>query len=115
MQKDRTALVLVKNVPAALLTKHAQPGAQRYELRYLPEYLQRKPCHMVCYHMPPRPEPYYSEYLFPFFSNMLPEGEFLKTVCRSCKLDETDCFGQLVFLARYDSIGDVTVQEITEP
>ena len=113
--KDRKAIVYVKNVPAALLIKHAQPGSLRYELQYLPEYLERTPCHMVCYQMPPRGEAYHSEYLFPFFESLLPEGENLQLTCRELKLDEHDRFSQLLRLARFDTIGDVTVREVIEP
>ena len=107
---ERRAIVYVKNVPAAQLLEHAQPGARRYELRYLPEYLQLKPCRMVCLHMPPRTEPYFSEHLFPFFESLLPEGDNLQRICRSLKLDEDDRFNQLLRLARHDTIGDVTVR-----
>ena len=44
---------------------------------------------------------------------MLPEGENKKLTCKACKLDEDDLFGMLVHLAKYDTVGDVTVQEIT--
>lgn len=112
--KKREAIVYVKKVPAAVLTRYEQPGSQRYELRYLPEYLERSPCHMVCYHMRPRPEPYYGAELFPFFTSLLPEGENLQQICRTFRLDEEDYFSQLLFLAQNDTIGDVTVKEVRE-
>ena len=112
--KESKAIVYVKQIPAAVLVKHAQPGPQQYELQYLPEYLGAPPCHMVCYQLPPRPEPYYSEHLFPFFESLLPEGENLARVCYELRLDENDRFSQLLRLARHDTIGDVTVQELVE-
>ena len=109
--KKHKAIVNVKGTPAATLIQHAQPGPQRYELKYLPEYLERTPCYMVCYQMPPRPEAYYSEHLFPFFESLLPEGDNLERICRELKIDEQDRFSQLLRLAKHDTIGDVTVQE----
>ncbi len=110
--KEEKAIVYVKGTPAAVLTRHSQAGERRFELQYLPEYLERTPCHTVCYQMPPRREPYYSEHLFPFFESLLPEGENLERICRELKIDEQDRFSQLLRLARHDTIGDVTVREV---
>ncbi len=110
--KEEKVIVYVKGTPAAVLTRHSQKGSRHYELRYLPEYLEQPTCHMVCYLMPPRQEPYYSEYLFPFFESLLPEGENLERICAELKLDEQDRFSQMLRLARHDTIGDVTVQEV---
>lgn len=111
--RERKATVYVKNKPAAVLVEHAQPGIRRYELQYLPDYLEQKPCFPISLRLSPRPAPYFAEHLFPFFQNMLPEGENKKLTCKACKLDEDDLFGMLVHLAKYDTVGDVTVQEIT--
>lgn len=110
--KEEKAIVYVKGTPAAVLIRHAQAGERHYELQYLPEYLEHPPCHTVCYQMPPRQEAYYSEHLFPFFESLLPEGENLERICTELKLDEHDRFSQLLRLARHDTIGDVTVQEV---
>ena len=113
--RERKAIVSVKNKPAAVLIEHAQPGTRRYELQYLPDYMEQKPCYPVSLRLRPRLDPYYAERLFPFFQNMLPEGENKKLTCKACKLDENDFFGILVYLAKYDTVGDVTIQEITDP
>lgn len=110
--KGKRAIVYVKGTPAAVLTRHSQAGAWHYELQYLPEYLEQPTCHTVCYQMPPRQEAYHSEHLFPFFESLLPEGENLERICDVLKLDEHDRFSQLLRLARHDTIGDVTVQEV---
>lgn len=110
--KEEKAIVYVKGAPAAELTRHTQSGMRHYELQYLPEYLAQPTCHMVCYQMPPRQEPYYSEHFFPFFESLLPEGENLERICAELKLDEQDRFSLLLRLARHDTIGDVTVQEV---
>ena len=62
--------------------------------------------------MPFREEPYQSDYLFPVFTNMLPEGANRKIVCRSWRFDEKDFFGLLLKIATYDTIGAITVKEV---
>lgn len=59
-----------------------------------------------------RAEPYVSTNLFPFFANMLPEGDNRSTICRMNKLDEADLFGILMAFSGKDIIGDVTVKSI---
>jgi serine/threonine-protein kinase HipA len=53
-----------------------------------------------------------SEFLFPFFYNMLPEGTNKQVVCRLNKIDQTDYFGLLMTTAKNDSIGAVRVVKI---
>ena len=45
---------------------------------------------------------------------MLPEGANRKIVCRSWRLDEKDFFGLLLKIATFDTIGAVTVKDISE-
>ncbi len=55
---------------------------------------------------------YRSEFLFPFFFNMLSEGVNRKLQSTLLKIDEEDNFGLLSATARYDTIGAVTVKPI---
>jgi HipA-like protein len=55
---------------------------------------------------------YRSEYLFPFFFNMLSEGVNRKLQSAQLKIDEEDNFGLLLATAQYDTIGAITVNEI---
>lgn len=57
--------------------------------------------------LPRRKERYESAELFPFFSNMLPEGANRSVICRSLKIDEEDFFGMLEAMAGKDFIGAV--------
>jgi serine/threonine-protein kinase HipA len=57
---------------------------------------------------------YHSDFLFPFFYNMLPEGTNKQVVCRLLRIDENDYFGLLLSTAKYDTIGAVTVMKIQE-
>jgi len=55
---------------------------------------------------------YKSNYLFPFFYNMLPEGTNKQIVCKNMRIDNDDFFSLLLITARYDTIGAVTVKKI---
>lgn len=50
--------------------------------------------------------------MFPFFSNMLPEGANRRIICRSLRIDEDDSFGLLEAMADKDFIGAVSVRRI---
>ncbi|MCD8290806.1 MAG: HipA N-terminal domain-containing protein [Prevotella sp.] len=64
--------------------------------------------------LPKRKEPYESEYLFPFFTNILPEGANRKAICRYLRIDEEDFFGLLTAMADQDFIGAVDVRKIKD-
>ena len=62
----------------------------------------------------PRSKRFFSSpYLFPFFSNLLPEGKSKMSICKSLGLNPADKFGMLLELAGGETIGDITVQEVT--
>tara|TARA_R110002072_G_scaffold11611_8_gene52189 strand:- start:4149 stop:4469 length:321 start_codon:yes stop_codon:yes gene_type:complete len=62
--------------------------------------------------LPKSNKKYESNYLFPFFYNMLPEGTNKQVVCKHMRIDNDDYFSLLVITARYDTIGAVTVKKI---
>lgn len=66
----------------------------------------------VCLAMPVREEPYRSDSLFPFFFNMLSEGENRQMQSLLLHIDENDDFGILLATAQEDTIGAVTVKPI---
>lgn len=55
---------------------------------------------------------YRSEFLFPFFFNMLSEGVNRKLQSSQLRIDEKDNFGLLMATAQVDTIGAVTVKPI---
>jgi len=55
---------------------------------------------------------YTGEFLFPFFSNMIAEGENKKLQSRLLKIDENDQFGLLMSTATADTIGNITVRKM---
>lgn len=60
--------------------------------------------------MPKSQMTYESEYLFPFFFNLLSEGVNRKLQCTQLRIDEADDFGLLMATAQYDTIGAITVK-----
>jgi HipA-like protein len=55
---------------------------------------------------------HHSEYLFPFFYNMISEGTNRILQSKQLKIDEKDFFGLLLATAQYDTIGAITVKQI---
>lgn len=55
---------------------------------------------------------YHSEFLFPFFSNMVAEGSNLAIQSRYLKIDERDILSLLGATAGHDTIGAVTIKLI---
>lgn len=53
---------------------------------------------------------YESEYLFPFFFNMLSEGVNKRLQSNMLRIDENDHFGLLMATAQFDTIGAITVK-----
>jgi serine/threonine-protein kinase HipA len=62
--------------------------------------------------LPKKQKEYRSANIFPFFSNMIAEGENKKTQSQLLKIDENDQFGLLLATAQADTIGNITVKEI---
>lgn len=101
--------VYFNDAKAGILTEH-NPGAV-YSFRYFEEYLDSD-MPAVSTTLPKRSEVYNSEHLFPFFSNMLPEGTNRRVICRSQRIDENDFFGLLSAMAGKDFIGAVNVRRM---
>jgi len=60
--------------------------------------------------IPKTQKTYQSEYLFPFFFNMLSEGVNKKLQSNQLHIDENDSFGLLIATAGSDTIGAITIQ-----
>ena len=109
----RKAIVYCHDIEAGLL-EESTPG-RGYTFTYDKQYMMDRTHDPVSLTMPFREEPYQSDYLFPVFTNMLPEGANRKIVCRSWRLDEKDFFGLLLKIATHDTIGAITVKEVESP
>lgn len=106
----RKAEVYCHDIKAGIITEEVQ--GKNYTFVYDSSYLADSTHEPISLTMPLRKEAYKSPVLFPFFTNMLPEGTNRKVVCRSHRLDEKDFFGLLLKIATVDTIGAVTVREI---
>ena len=80
----------------------------RYEERYFND--TTKPA--ISLTLPKSKIEYSSDYLFPFFFNMLSEGVNRKLQSLYLRIDENDHFGLLAATAQTDTIGAITVKQI---
>lgn len=83
--------------------------SSHYVFDYDDTYSQAADARPVCCAMPLSCRHYESPYLFPFFSNLLSEGENRDFQSSVLKIDKDDDFGILLATANYDTIGSVTV------
>lgn len=82
-----------------------------YSFQYHGDYLNSS-MPPISHTLPKQSEVFESEHLFPFFSNMIPEGANRKVICRSQRIDENDFFGILAAMANRDFIGAVNIRRI---
>ena len=106
----RELAVYYNDTEAGILTEK-YPGAN-YMFQYKEDYINSA-LPPISVTLPKQSIAYTSEYLFPFFSNMLPEGANRRVICRSLRLDENDFFGLLEAMADKDFIGAVNIRRIT--
>lgn len=100
--------VYVDNKQAGLLTEW---NVGDYEFAYNADYLADGETPPVSLTLPKRSEPYRSDRIFPFFTNLLPEGANRKAMCTAYKVDEHDFFGMLQMICGLDCIGNVTLRK----
>jgi serine/threonine-protein kinase HipA len=62
--------------------------------------------------LPKSQQEYHSDFLLPFFYNMLPEGSNKQIVCKLNRLDINDYFGLLLTTAKNDTIGAIKVIKV---
>ncbi len=90
----------------------AEENRIRFVFRYDDAYFNNANKPAVSLTLPKSKQEYTSEYLFPFFFNMLSEGVNRKLQCAQLKIDERDNFGLLMATAQYDTIGAITVKPL---
>lgn len=106
----RQCEVYVHGIKAGMLT---EDDNKEYVFTYDKSYLQQGEKNPpVSLSLPLRDEPYHSLYLFPFFFNMLSEGENRQMQSQLLHIDAEDDFGILLATAQYDTIGAVTVKPL---
>jgi HipA-like protein len=85
---------------------------QNFVFRYEDEYFNDGSKPGISLTLPKTQKVHRSEFLFPFFFNMLSEGVNRKLQSTVLRIDEEDHFGLLAATAQYDTIGAVTVKPI---
>ena len=104
------AMEIYRNgILAGILTEE---NRQRYVFRYDDKYFNDASKPGISLTLPKTQKEYSSDFLFPFFFNMLSEGVNRKLQSTQLRIDEDDNFGLLAATAQYDTIGAITVKSI---
>lgn len=105
----RSCNVYLRNRLAGILT---QQSPNSYTFEYYDDYFKDPNSPAIAISFPKTTKKYTSPHLFPFFTNMLSEGDRRKMQARLFHVDEKDDFSILLETAQYDTIGAVTVMPI---
>lgn len=104
------AAVFNNGVLAGFLEKK-DPGT--YVFTYADDYFADRDKPAISLSFPKTQKEYTAISLFPFFYGMLAEGINKDIQCRLLKIDEEDDFTRLIKTAGEDTIGAITVKELT--
>ena len=107
----RSAVILYKGEEAGILSQHDH-GA--FTFRYNDAWIADRNKPGISLTLPRSQQEYNTQFLFPFFYNMLPEGSNKQVVCKLMRIDPDDYFGLLLTTAQNDTIGAVTVIKIEQ-
>lgn len=102
----RKANILYKNELAGMLLQH---DSGSFTFIYDSAWIQNPTKPAVSLTLPKTEQEYHSDFLFPFFFNMLPEGSNKQIACSVNRLDSKDYFGLLLTMAKHDTIGAIKV------
>lgn len=105
----REANVYCRGVLSGILVK----DSKGYRFKYSPEYLRDARLPAISLTLPKQHGPFHSKVLFPFFYGLLAEGENKEIQCRLLHIDEHDHFTRLLETCTVETIGGITVKEIT--
>jgi HipA-like protein len=106
----RQGEVLINGIRAGVIT---EDDNKEYLFSYDTPYLLGTNNPPVSLTLPLRNEPYHSHVLFPFFFNLLSEGENRKIQSQLLRIDPEDDFGIMLRTCSHDTIGAVTIKPIT--
>jgi serine/threonine-protein kinase HipA len=107
----RKVEVFKNGVLAGILSEETR---NRFVFRYDDTYFNDISKPAISLTLPKTRNEYTSDYLFPFFFNMLSEGVNRKLQSVLWKIDEEDDFGILMQTAQYDIIGAITIKPLLE-
>jgi len=104
------AEVYNNGVLAGTLTKRNEG----YFFRYNDQYFNDPTLYAISLSLPKTQQEYHSRRLFPFFYGLLSEGVNKQTQCRLLRIDENAHFSLLLATAHADTIGSITVNEVSK-
>lgn len=107
----RKAKILYKNQEAGMLIQHDDGS---FTFKYFDSWISDEAKPSISLTLPKFKNEFHSDFLFPFFYNMLPEGANKQIVCKLNRLDLNDYFGILLTTTKNDNIGAVKVIKIEE-
>lgn len=105
----RKAKILYKNQDAGMLIQHDNGS---FTFKYNNSWINDTTQPAIGLTLPKSQQEYHSDFLFPFFYNMLPEGSNKQIVCKLNRIELNDYFGLLLTTAKYDNIGAVKVIKV---
>ncbi len=88
--------------------------SDQYTFTYADEYFTNRDMPAISLSFPKSAKEYEAKELFPFFYGILAEGINKDIQCRLLKIDEDDDFTRLIKTAGEDTIGAITVKELTD-
>lgn len=91
-----------------------EESKQSYIFRYDNIYYSDNSKPAISLTLPKSRQEHISEFLFPFFFNMLSEGVNRKLQCARLKIDTEDNFGLLTATATSDTIGAITIKPMVQ-
>ncbi|EGV43614.1 phosphatidylinositol kinase [Bizionia argentinensis JUB59] len=103
----RQGAIWINNQQAGIL-KETDEG---YFFSYDAAYLNTDNPMPIALSLPLQEDVYQSEYLFPFFDGLIPEGWLLEIAHKNWKLNPRDRMGLLLTTCR-DCIGNISIREI---
>ncbi len=103
----RNAEVYCNGILAGILTEEDR---HHYKFRYNDAYFFDSSKPAISLTLPKTKQEYSSEFLFPFFANLIAEGYNLKIQCQYLKIDERDVMSLLGATAHRDTIGAITIK-----
>lgn len=103
--------IFISNICAGTLIEQSK---HEYIFRYNDNYFYNSALPPVSLTLPKTQQEYISQYIFPVFTNLLPEGANRKVFCRLLMIDEKDFFGILAATENIDMIGDITIKRKVE-
>jgi HipA-like protein len=105
----RQAKILYKDEEAGVLTQFDDGS---FAFRYHDAWITDSDKPAISLTFPKTVQEFHSEFLFPFFVNMLPEGSNKQVVCKHNWIDKDDYYGLLITTAKFDSIGAIRVVKL---